>query len=362
MSWFIIAQFFSTLIELVLLRHQTDRAKDLQILLLRRQLAIVERKLDKPLQVSRAEKFVLAVLAVKLKSTTGQTIKQLHDVICIFQPETVFKWHRELVRRKWTYRRRVCSGRPPTDLCLERLVLQLAKENDWGCGKIEGELLKLGYCLSDETIANILKRHGFPLLPQRRPSLGWRHLMTHYKDQILACDFFTIETLLLQTVYVFFFMELGSRRVHFVGCTMHPTGAWVTQQARQFVWQLKERDQPLRFLIRDNDSKFTSSFDAVFASERMRVIHIPIRAPNANAYAERWVRTVREECTDKLLIFNEDHLRRVMRTYVDYYNSARPHQGIEQRCPVPKPSSETEGVVRYHNILGIIHDYYREVA
>ena len=231
-----------------------------------------------------------------------------------------------------------------------------------GGGKIEGELLKLGYCLSDETIANILKRHGIPPLSQRRPSLSWRHLMTHYRDQILACDFFTIETLLLQTVYVFFFIELGSRRVHFAGCTAHPTGAWVTQQARQFVWQIEERGQALRFLIHDHDSKFTSSFDAVFTSERMNVIHTPIQAPNANAYAERWVRTVREECMDKLLILNEDHLRRVMRDYVDYYNSARPHQGIEQRCPIPIPRSETEGVVRRRNVLGIIHNYYREVA
>ena len=362
MSWFILDQFFSTLIELVLLRQQTDRAKDLQILLLRRQLAIVERKLDQPLKVSRAEKLTLAILAFKLKIVTGQTVKQLSNVIRIFQPETVLRWHRELVRRKWSYCHQPHGGRPRTDIELERLVVQLAQEDDWGNGKIEGELLKLGYCLSDETIANILKRHSIPPLPQRRPSLSWRHLMTHYKDQILACDFFTIETLFLHTVYVFFFIELGSRRVYFAGCTTHPTGAWVTQQARQFVWQVEEYEQPLHFLIHDNDSKFTSSFDAVFSSEQLKVIHTPIRAPNANAYAERWVRTVREECLDKLLILNEDYLRRVMCNYVDYYNSARPHQGIEQRCPLPQPRSETEGAVRCRNVLGIIHDYYREAA
>ena len=141
---------------------------------------------------------------------------------------------------------------------------------------------------------------------------------------------FTVETLFLRTLYVFFFIELGSRRVRFAGCTSHPTGTWVTQKARQILWQLEEQDQPLRFLIHDNDSKFTSSFDAVFASVQMKVIHSPIRAPNANAYAERWGRTVREECIGKLLILNEDHLRHVMRDYIDDYNSARPHQGIEQ--------------------------------
>jgi putative transposase len=312
MLWFILAQCFSTLLEIVLLRRQTDRTKDLQILLLRRQLAIVERKLDKPLRVSRAEKFALSLLAVKLKSTTGQTVKQLNDVVRIFQPETVLRWHRELVRRKWTFRNRARGGRPRTDVDLERLVMQLAEENDWGCGKLEGELLKLGYQLSDVTIANILKRHGMLPLPQRRSSLSWRHLMTHYQNQILACDFFTIETLFLQTIYVFFFIEVGSRQAYFAGCTTNPSGTWVTQQARQLFWQVDDRAQPLRFLLHDRDSKFTASFDAIFASEQMKVIYTPYRAPNANAYAERWVRSVREECVDKLLIFNEAHLQRVM--------------------------------------------------
>jgi len=184
--------------------------------------------------------------------------------------------------------------------------------------------------------------------------------MTHYQAQILAYDFFTIETLFLRTLYVFFFIELGSRRVHFAGCTAHPNGAWVTQQARQIVWELAERELPIRFLIHDNDSKFTPAFDTVFAAEAIKVIRTPFRAPNANAYAERWVRTVREECLDKLLIINQVHLRRVLGEFISYYNSSRPHQGIEQRTPIMRTTVMSTGPVRCRDVLGgIIHDYYR---
>ena len=362
MRWFIIAHCFSLLLELVLLRRQSDQTKDLQIFLLRRQLEIVQRKVNKPLRVSRAEKFTLALLTIRLKRITGQSAKELRDVIRIFQPQTVLKWHRELVRRKWTYRHRVASGRPRTDVEVERLVLQLARANDWGNGKIQGEMRKLGIQISDQTVASILRRYGIPPLPQRRPSLSWRQLMSHYKQQLIACDFFTVDTLFLQTLYVFFFIELGTRRVHFAGCTAHPTGAWVTQQARQFVWTVDEHKPPLCFLIHDRDSKFTDSFDAVFTSERIKVIRTPVRAPNANAYAERWVRSVREECLDKLLILNEAHLRRVLQAYIDYHNNSRPHQGIGQQTPVPQPAQKPTGVVRCHSVLGIINNYYRDAA
>lgn len=362
MRWFLIAHCFALLLELILLRRQSDQAKDLQILLLRRQLEIVQRKLDRPLRISRAEKFSLALLTIRLKRITGDSAKELRDVIRIFQPETVLKWHRELVRRKWTHQHRVHSGRPRTDSEVEHLVLQLARANDWGNGKIQGELRKLGIDISDQTVANILKRHGIPPLSQRRPSLSWRHLMTHYQQQIIACDFFTVETLFLQTLYVFFFIELGTRRVHFAGCTTYPTSTWVTQQARQFVWSIEQRTPPLRFIIHDRDSKFTDSFDAVFASEHIKIIRTPVRAPNANTYAERWVRSVREECLDKLLIWNETHLWHVMRDYVDYYNQSRPHQGIGQQTPVPQLKQKPVGAIRCRSVLGIINDYYRDAA
>ena len=172
---------------------------------------------------------------------------------------------------------------------------------------------KLGYTISHETVGNILRRHGIPPAPERATSPSWRYLMAHYKEQLLAGDFFTVETLFLQTIYGLVFIEIGRRRVHFAGCTTNPNGAWVTQQARQIMWGLTEREPNIRFLIRDDDKKFATGFDTVFRSEGIDVIPIPVRAPNANAFMERWIRSARGECLDKLLIINQTHLRHVMR-------------------------------------------------
>jgi transposase InsO family protein len=267
-----------------------------------------------------------------------------------------------LVRRKWTYRHRN-AGRPRTDKEIEQLVLRLARENGWGYERIEGELLKLGYTISHETVGTILERHGIPPVPERDPSPSWRHLMTHYRGQLLACDFFTVETLFLQTLYVLIFIEIGTRRVHFAGCTAHPDNVWVTQQARQVMWKLEDRNPGIRFLLRDNDKKYTEAFDTIFRSEGIDVIRTPYRAPNANAYAERWIRSVREECLDKLLIINQAHLRRAMREYILFFNTAHPHQGLEQQIPVLKIGHEHAGSVRSRAVLGgLIHDYYRDAA
>ena len=192
--------------------------------------------------------------------------------------------------------------------------MRLARENGWGNERIEGELLKLGYDISDETVATILRRRGIPPVPERDTSPSWRHLMTHYKDQLLACDFFTIDTLFLRTLYVLIFIEIGSRRVHIAGCTAHPNNAWITQQARQVMWELDKRVPAIHFLIRDNDKKFSCAIDTVFQSGGIHVIPIPRHAPNANAHAERWIRSVREECLDKVLIINQAHLLLLMRT------------------------------------------------
>lgn len=364
MVWAVVRQVYSTLLELSQIGRLSDQEKDLEILVLRKQLVMLERQLDKPMRLSRAERLTLAVIGAKLKVVSGRSVKQLRDVIRIVQPETVLRWHRELVRRKWTQSSKHTGGRLRTNREIEHLVVRFARENvDWGYGKIQGELLKLDIDISEETIANILARYGILPAPERGSSPSWRHLMSHYKDQLLACDFFTIETLFLQTIYVFFFIEVGTRRVHFAGCTTNPNAAWVTQQARQMVWDLEKRDPGMRFLIRDNDTKFTVAFDTVFRSEGIDIIRMPYRAPNANAFAERWVRTVREECLNKLLIVNQAHLRRVMQEFVAYHNSARPHQGIDQQIPTPHTALVSSGPVRCRNVLGgIIHDYYRDAA
>jgi hypothetical protein len=197
-------------------------------------------------------------------------------------------------------------------------VVRLARENDWGFERIEGELLKLGYTISHETVGNILRRRGIPPAPERETSPSWRHLMTHYKDQLIACDFFAVEALFLQTLYVLVFIEIGSRRTHFAGCAAHPNSAWVTQQARQLMWNLEDREPGIRFLIRDNDKKFTESFDTVFRSEGD---------------------------LDKLIIVNQTHLRRVMREYILFFNTARPHQGIDQQPPIPSADRRADPFV-----------------
>jgi putative transposase len=362
MVWFWVWQVVSMLIELVRLGCRSESDKNLEILLLRRQLAIYERKQERAPHLSRGKKLTLVVLVTKLNARTGRIIKAMGEVIRIVKPATLFHWHRELVRRKWTYRHHK-PGRPRTDKEIEQPILRLARENDWGYERIEGELLKLGYTISHETVGNILRRHDIPPAPDRDTSPSWRHLMTHYKYQLLTCDFFTVETRFLQTIYVLIFIKIGSRRVHFAGCTAHPDNAWITQQARQVMWELEGRDPAIRFLIRDNDKKFSQAFDTVFRSEGIDVIPTPYRAPNANAYAERWIRSAREECLDKLLIINQTHLRPVMRDYIDFFNTARPHQGLEQQIPNPKTTREPTGPVRCRTVLGgILHDYYRDAA
>jgi transposase InsO family protein len=347
------------------LGRRAELDKDLEILILRHQLNIVARKKRKLIKPSRTEILILAVLVQKLKQHTHRSTQQLSEFVRIFKPEMVLKWHRELVRRKWTFKRRYKGGRPRLNPEFENLIVRLAKENPrWGYGKLEGELLKLGYKVSRTTIRNILNRHHIVPAPVRHGSLGWRQLMTHYREQILACDFFTVETIWLQTLYVFFFIELGTRRVHFAGVTAHPNQIWVTQQARQLIWKLADQPTSFRCLIHDNDRKFTKAFDAVFETEGLQVIHTPYQAPNANAYAERWVRSVREECLDLILVLNATHLRRVLREYIEeYYNVARPHQGLGQRIPVPSPARSKAGPVRRRPILGgLINDYYRSSA
>jgi putative transposase len=184
--------------------------------------------------------------------------------------------------------------------------------------------------------------------------------MQHYKAHLLACDFFTVETLFLETVYVLFFIELQTRRVYVAGCTSQPEAAWVTQQARQLVWQLEDRDPAIQFLIHDRDPKFVTAFDTVFQSTGAHIIRTPFRAPNANATAERWVRTVRNECLNKLIIVNQAHLRQVLNEYVTYYNLSRPHQGLDQQSPIMGPPPTLVGKICSRPVLeGIIYDHYR---
>jgi len=337
--------------------------KDLEIIILRQQVRILQRKLKASPRINDPERIILAALMDKYTRFSDGARQHLNQVMLIFKPDTVLRWHRELVRRKWTFKRKGKPGRPKISSELEALIVRLAKENShWGYDKIQGELLKLGYKLCTSSVRNILKKHRVTPACERS-SGSWHSFLGHYRDQILACDFFTVETIWLKTIYVLFFIELGTRRVRLSGCTTTPNSTWVTQQARQLVWNLNDDSKEIAFLIHDNDKKFGSSFDIVFSSEEIETVHTPFQAPRANAFAERWVRSVREECLDQILILNENHLRRVLKEYDEYYNHARPHQGISQRFPisVPRREQRIKGPILRRDILGgVIHDYHRQ--
>jgi transposase InsO family protein len=280
----------------------------------------------------------------------------------VITPATLLRWHRRLVAKRWTYAGRV--GRPRIGGEIRKLVLRFARENPrWGYQRIAGELRGLGFAVSATTVRNLLREAG--LGPAGvRAGLSWREFLRAQAQTMIAVDFFTVETVWLQRLYVLFFIELGSRRVHLAGCTANPNGSWVTQQARQLAWTSAERSTPLRFLIRDRDRKYTRDFDTVFRSEGIDIIRTPVRAPKANAIAERFVRTVRSECLDWLLILNRRHLEYVLRVFIHHYNGHRPHRSLNFIPPDPRQPTlrpvrppRPDQVERRDRLGGLIHEY-----
>jgi transposase InsO family protein len=331
-----------------------DGAKDVEILVLRHQVAVLRRQVRRP-KFEPADRVVLAALSRLLPRSRWP--------VFFVTPATLLRWHRQLIDRHWTYPH-ARPGRPPVARQIRDLVLRLAAENStWGHRRIHGELVGLGYQVAASTVWKILHQAGVDPAP-RRTGPTWQQFLSTQAHGILACDFFTVDTVFLKRIYVLFFLELATRRVHVVGVSAHPTAAWVAQQARNLLIDLDQRADSLRFLLRDRDTKFTAVFDTVFTAAGIEVIKTPPQAPRANAFAERWVGTARRECTDHMLIASERHLAAVLATYAAHYNHHRPHRSLDQRPPEPLPrvASSTTAKVQRRPILGGLINEYSQAA
>jgi putative transposase len=286
-------------LELVVLRRRSEREKEVEILLLRHQLRLLERQVARP-RPTVADRALLSAFSRVLP-------RQAWKRSVFVTPATLLRWHRELVARRWTYPHQR-PGRPPTAADVRELILRLARENPaWGYRRIQGELVGLGIKLAASTVWSILREAGIEPAPKRLET-SWADFLRQQAASILECDFFTVDTLFLKRFYVLFFIELATRRVRLAGITTNPDRRWVTQQGRNLLMQLGDDGVRPRFLVRDRDRKFTREFDEVFRSEGIRVIKAPVRAPQARAHAERWVGTMRRECLDQLLILGRRHL------------------------------------------------------
>jgi putative transposase len=342
-------------IQLLVLLARGDAAKDLEILVLRHQLTVLRRQTPRP-RLEPADRALLAAISRALPQARWS---------CFFvRPETLLRWHRRLVAGAWTYPHRG-TGRPPLDQELQQLIVRLARENPrWGYQRIQGELLRLGMRASATAVRTTLRRHGLDPTP-RPTATSWRAFLRHQAAGIVACDF-TVDTIWLRRLYVLFVIELATRRVHLAGVTTNPDGGWIAQQARNLLLATAEGGgQRLRFVLRDRDTKFCRGFDDVFRGEGAEVLVTPVQAPNANAYAERWIRTVRAECLDWLLIVSRGHLEQVLRIYIQHYNRHRPHRALGLEPPDPSDGLTLIGEprrarVRRRDLLGgLLHEYRR---
>jgi putative transposase len=327
-------------------------AKDVEIAVLRHQLMVLRRQVTRP-RYTPTDRLLLTVLAGLLPQEQWSAF--------LVTPATLLRWRRDLVRRRWTYPHRH-GRRRGLDPSLVELVLRLARENPrWGYQRIVGECAKLGLTVSATSIRTILRHHRLGPAP-RRGGPTWSQFLRSQAGGVLACDFLTVETIGLSRLYVLFVIELGRRQVWLAGVTANPSGAWVAQQARDLLMDMGAHAGRFQLLIRDRDAKFTAAFDNVFTADGIRVVRTPVRAPKANAYAERWVRTVHTECLDWLLIGNRRHLEHALAVHIQHYNSGRPHRGIGLQVPLPtaqSPASADRGqqIERVDRLGGLIHEY-----
>ena len=332
--------------------------KDAEILMLRHQLAVAGR--ERPgarARLTWPDRALLALLAGTLP------VDRLAAMRLIVTPGTILRWHRDIVRRRWSRRsRRGRSGRPATHRKVRSVVLRLARENEsWGYRRIHGELAGLGITVAPSTVWQILKNAGIDPAP-RREGPGWAEFLRSQAQGILALDFFTADLLNGTKVYVLAVIEHGTRRIRVLGATEHPVQAWVVQQARNLLMDLGDAGTRVKFVLHDRDASLTAAFDEVFHAAGARIIRAAVQAPRMNSIMERWAGSCRRELLDRTLVWNKRHLMIVLREYEDFYNTHRPHRALKQAAPLRQlPDGITDldqfRVRRRDRAGGVIHEY-----
>ncbi len=339
-----------------------------QELLLRNEYVVTENRILRQqitgrVRLSDGERKTLAEIGKRLGK------KALEEVASIVKPDTILAWHRKLITTKFDgSQKRQSPGRPKIDEELEGLVVCLAQENrSWGYDRIVGALANLGYTISDQTIGNILKRHGIPPALEREKTTTWNEFIRAHMEVLMATDFFTTEVWTwcgLVTYYVLFFIHLGSRKVYVAGVTPHPNEQWMVQMARNVTMEEWGFLSPGQYLIHDRDTKFCAAFQQIIDDAGVERVVLPPRSPNLNAYAERWVRSVKDEALSRMILFGEGSLRHVLNEYIDHYHHERNHQGKGNVLLFPSLSQdkEYEAPIRCRERLGGLLKYYEREA
>ena len=282
-------------------------------------------------------------------------------------PDTLLAWHRKLIARKWTYARKG-PGRPRVAQEITDMVLRMARENvSWGYDRIQGALANLGHIIAPNTVRNILKRHGIEPAPEREKHTSWTTFLKAHRDVMASTDFFTVEVWTLRglvTYYALFVMRLKTRSVHIAGVTTTPNGTYMKQVARNLTGVSDGFLLNSRYLIMDRDTKYTNDFRGHLDREGVKPVRCPVRAPNCNAFAERFVRSVKDECLDRMILFGEASLRRALKEYVVHYHTERNHQGVGNRLlePLATVSSSSDPICCRERLGGMLNFYCREAA
>jgi len=341
------------------LSRREEAWKTAEILILRHQLAVLQRRQPHRPKLNWADRALIATLLSVIPKA------RRHGLLLLVTPDTILRWHRDIAGRRWAARSmRGKTGRPATRRNIQALVRRLARENPgWGYRRIHGEMAGLGVKVAASTVWEILKASGID--PARRNGPTWSQFLRSQAGAILASDFFAADLLDGTQAYALAVIEHASRRIRILGVTQHPTGEWTAQQARNLLMDLGEQAHRVKFMIRDRGSNFTTAFDAVLADAGIRTVLCNVRTPRMNAIAERWIGGCRRELLDRTLVWNQAHLRRILRAYETHHNQHRPHRSLHAAAPLkplPEPVDLGQYRVRKQACAGGLINEYRLVA